>query len=244
LSFPVDDRVRALVEEANALLGAGLSSEAADIFGRVLLVDPTHREAMHGLDRARQLLAEKERRLEACVEDATRAAKAGENETARRLAEQALREGGDAARVQVVLDRVDERSGRLDSLASVPKVARAAYRPVVQRRTPPSRQVLVAFWTVAFVTLAVGLAFSWDRLVGDLVSAPAPESALIAPPQGESETTPGDVAVRRARELVARGDLAAALVILDDVSPADPEYPFARRLRSQVAVAVAGGPTR
>jgi hypothetical protein len=245
VSLPVEDRVRALVEEAKALLGSGLSNDAADIFGRVLLLDPRHLEASRGLDQARELSAEKQRRLEACLEDASRAADTGRNDVARQLAEQALRDGGDAGRAQTLLDRVDDRAGRLDSLGGIlPTEGRIALRAPLRRPAPVSRQALVAAWTLAFVTMAVGLAFSWDRLVGDLVSAPAPESPSIMATAPEADVTAGAVAVSRARELVARGDLATALVILDEVSPADAEYPFARRLRSQVSAALTGGSGR
>lgn len=244
MSLPVDDRVRALVEEAQALLRAGLSNDAADIFGRVLLLDPRHPEASLGLDRARQVAAEKERRLEACLEDASRAADTGENDVARHLVEEALRDGGDATRAQTVLDRVDERTGRLDSLGRRTVEVQGARRATPRRPPPVSRQALVAAWTLAFVTMAVGLAFSWDRLVGDLVSTPAPESSSIVAPRTEPDMTAGEIAVNRARELVARGDLATALVILDEVSPTDAEYPFARRFRAQVAGTLAGGDGR
>ncbi len=238
MSLPVEDRVRALVEEAKGLLGSGHASEAADIFGRVLLLDPRHQEASLGLNRAHQHSAEKQRRLEACLDDASRAADTGERAVARQLVERALQDGGDAARAQSVLDRVDERAGRLDSLGTLPAEVRPAGRVALRRPPPLSRQALVAGWTIVFIASAVGLAFSWDRLVGDLVSTPAPESSSIVGSGHGPDGTAGEIAVSRARELVARGDLATALVILDEVSPEDAEYPFARRLRAQVAAAL------
>jgi Tfp pilus assembly protein PilF len=97
---------------------------------------------------------------------------------------------------------------------------------------------LVGVWTLVLVTLAVSLAFSWDRLVDTLVSTPTPTSAAIATAPAEPEVTAGEIAVSRAREMIARGDLATALVVLEEVSPTDAEYPFARRLRAQVVAAL------
>jgi hypothetical protein len=242
LSLPVKDRVRVPIAEAKALLDAGSLREAADIFGRVLLLDPRHREAGKGLKRAEALLAENERRLDADLEDATRALRAGQDDRARVLLDRVVREGGDGGRALALLDRLDGRTGRLDSLGQGTRVASAAGRPVGRRAAPLSRQALVGAWTLVIVTLAVSLAFSWDRLVDNLVGTPAPASAAIAPSTTEPDVTPGEVAVSRARELVARGDLSTALVILDEVAPTDAEYPFARRLREQVVAALP--PTR
>lgn len=239
MSLPVKDRVRTLIAEARARLEAGFVREAADIFGRVLLVEPRHRQAGRGLKRARALLAENERRLDAAFEEARRAADAGENERARQLLERVVSEGGDSVPALALLDRLDARRGRLDSLASwASPTARTVGRSAGRRPTPRFRQVLVGVWTLGLVTLAVSLAFSWDRLVDTLVSTPAPTSTAIAPPLGEPEMTSGEVAVSRAREMMARGDLATALVILEDVSPTDAEYPFARRLHAQIVSAL------
>jgi len=241
LSLPVKDRACALIEDAKALLDAGSLREAADIFGRVLLMDPRHREAGSGLERAQALLAENERRLDAELEDAARALDAGQSDRARELLDRVVREGGDIGRAQALLDRLDGRTGRLDSLGHGAAVASAAGRPVGRGPTPLSRQALVGAWTLVLVTLAVSLAFSWDRLVDTLVSTPAPASAAIAPPTSEPEMTPGEIAVSRARELVARGDLSTALVILEEVAPTDAEYPFARRLHAQILAAFPAG---
>jgi Tfp pilus assembly protein PilF len=239
VSLPVKDRVRTLIEDAKARLDAGLIREAADIFGRVLLLDPRHRQAGRGLERARTLLAENERRLDAAFEEARRAMDAGENDRARQLLERVVREGSDAAAAMALLDRLDARRGRLDALDLRPPVTAGPEARAAGRRPAPRwRQVLVGVWTLVLVTLAVSLAFSWDRLVDTLVSTPTPTSAAIATAPAEPEVTAGEIAVSRAREMIARGDLATALVVLEEVSPTDAEYPFARRLRAQVVAAL------
>jgi len=227
LSLPVDGRVRALLEDAAALLDRGLCREAADIFGRVLLLDRGHEEARRGLERAQSLLAEGQRRTEERLEAAEEALRAGE--TAKEL----VGEGDELHGPEVLLDRIDGRADRLEASTSTLDPT-SGDQPMRPRTAPFSRQALVAVWTTAFVTLAVGLAFSWDRFVERLVSNPAPASASIPTPPSEPEMTAGEIAVSRARELAARGDLNTALVILDEVSPQDAEYPFARRLRAQV----------
>ena len=183
-------------------------------------------------------MAENERRLDVALEDARRAVEAGENDRARQLLERVVREGGDSAPALALLDRLDARTGRLDSLTQWwSSAVSPTGRPAGRRPTPFWRQALVGAWTLVLVTLAVSLAFSWDRLVDTLVSTPAPTSAAAPPGAAEPEVTAGEIAVSRAREMVARGDLTTALVVLDGVSPGDAEYPFARRLRAQIAAA-------
>jgi hypothetical protein len=221
--------VRTLLGEADAFLDAGLASEAAAIYGRVLLLDPGHVEAARGLVRAREASAETQRRREAGLDDGAAAAF----------------DGRPAAPAAPAEDGANDRPEGVPREPGLP-VASGPFAPLTggdapvrQRRpTPVSRQALVAVWTAIFVTLAVGLAFSWDRLVDDLVSAPAPASTALAPPATEPDIPPGEIAVSRAREMVARGDLMTALAILDEVSPSDPEYPFARQLRGQVVAAM------
>ena len=237
MSLPVDVRVRTLLAEAAALLDRGLFREAADIFGRVLLSDRDHTEARSGLERAQSSLAEGQRRTEARIQEAQEALRVGETATVRAILDELAQEGDDLQEAQALLDRLDGRVGRVESAAPalVPGPAAPRGGP---KGAPLSRQALVAVWTLAFVTLAVGLAFSWDRLVDRLVSNPAPASASISTLAPEPEMTAGEIAVSRARELAARGDFKTALVILEEVSPQDAEYPFARRLRAQVLAAL------
>ena len=243
MTLPPEDRVSALLAEAASLLEAERGGEAADIFGRVLLLDPTQAEARGGLEAARAGLAEARRQLDGRLEEA-RVAIPEDPVRAREILDQVLRDGGDRDRAHTLLDRLDSRAGRLGDASRLP---REPYGDALatdlarRRRSPVTRQAFVAGCTVAFVALAVGLAFSWERLVGGLVQNPSPSSVSVPPSTGIPAPAAGEAALARARELMQRGDPAGALAVLDRVSRDEPTYPLARRLRAEAAAAIRRG---
>jgi tetratricopeptide (TPR) repeat protein len=238
LPSAAEDRVRAQIDEAGSLLDAGRSREAADIFGRVLLLDPDRDDARRGLERARAALAEERRRTDGRLEEARHAIQAGDREAARVLLEQVIERGGDRDRAHALLDRLDRRAGRIHT----PPLRFEGEGALEERpRLPRSRrwrQVVVGAWTVVFVTAAVGLAFSWEQFVGSLVRNPTPTTTSLPRSAGEPRRAPGDESLALARRLMERGDPAAALHVLDGVSPVEPAYPFARELREQAVRAM------
>lgn len=243
MTLPPEDRVSALLAEAASLLEAGRGGEAADIFGRVLLLDPAKAQARRGLEAARADLAEARRQLDGRLEEA-RVAIPKDPIRAREILDQVLRDGGDRDRAHALLDRLDGRAGRLGDVSRLPREPYGdglATDLARRRRSPVTRQAFVAGCTVAFVALAVGLAFSWERLVGGLVQNPAPTSVSVPPSTGVPAPAAGEAALTRARELMQRGDPAAALAVLDRVSPDEPTYPLARRLRAEAAAAIRRG---
>jgi FimV-like protein len=205
------------------------------MFGRVLLLDSECKEAREGLDESRAQLAEERRLMDSRLEQARGAIERGDPERARSLLEDVVREGGDRDRAHALLDRLDWRPGRIE-----PAPASGADRTVLDRApapsNAPSRQAVVAAWTVLLVTLALSLGFSWEDFVARLVRNPAPTSASVPP------STPAPrmaaQALSDARELLDRGQPAAAIAILDGVAPTEPAYPFARELRRQAVAAL------
>lgn len=246
MTLPPEDRVGALLTEAASLLEAGRGGEAADIFGRVLLLDPTQAEARGGLEAARADLAEARRRLDGRLEEA-RVAIAEDPVRAREILDQVLRDGGDRDRAHTLLDRLDSRAGRVGDPSLLPREPYGdalATDLVRRRRSPLTRQAFMAGCTVAFVALAVGLAFSWERLVGGLVQNPSPSSVSLPPVPGVPPPAAGEAALARARDLMQRGDPVGALAALDRVSPEEPTYPLARRLRAEAAAVIRRGAVR
>jgi hypothetical protein len=228
-----ENRIRALLADGARLLEQGNTTEAADVFTRVLLINKDHAEAREGLARAREAAAEAERLAAARLDEAQRAVAAGREERARALIDEYLEKGGDPSEAQALLDRLDHRSGRLqDPLARVARTE-AMPRPSANPRPSRSRRALVAAWAIAFAIVAAGVAGSWEGFVDRLVRPPSPTTAGVVrlpsqPPKA------GDLALAEARRLLKAGDSMAALSRLDGIGPEDPAYPIARRLRAQV----------
>jgi hypothetical protein len=178
------DRIRDLLSEGWQLLEAGRSREAADAFGRVLLQDAGHEEARRGLDTSRAAAAEQARLLDVRMDEACRALDAGDRPRARTLLEEVVRLGGDRDRALSLLDRMEDREGRLGGSEAVGEssggVAPAAL-PGAAREW--SRRAFAAGWAVVLASLLAIAALSWDSWVAGLVRTPSPQSRAAAPSQ-------------------------------------------------------------
>jgi len=228
------------------LLDEGRGREAADLFGRVLLQDPGHAGARRGLARSRILTIENERSLAARLDEGRRAADSGDPARARALLEEVVERGGDRDRALALLDRLDSRCGVLTSGTPHDQEASARTAPAPgRRRSPWPRAALATTCMVAFALLAAGVASSWGRLLDRLERRPSPSSHVAPPATQVPPASPGERALMEARRLLEQGDVAAALAALDQVSPQEPAYPFARQLRHKAEAALKrGGPAR
>jgi hypothetical protein len=233
-----EDRIFALLDQAKSLLEAGQAGEAADVFGRILLQDPRCAEARQGLEDARAVDAELERRLEARVEDARRLAEAGEREGALRQLEDIVRAAGDQHGAVALLDRLDARSGAVRPAPAKGDAEGRSGVVAAPARRAWSRRVLVGGWSLAFAVMAAGLAFSWERLVDSLVENPSPTSFSVPSSTQIAAPSAGQEMLGRARRLLEQQDPAAAVRALDAIAPGDPAYPFARQLRVQAEEAL------
>jgi hypothetical protein len=214
--------------------------EAADVFGRILLRDPENAEARHGLEQARAATVEAERVMATRLYEAEGALAAGEDEKAWALLDEIIRNGGDRDRARELLDRLDRRPGRLNAGRGPGTSAGVAEEAASAASPAWSRRAVVGGWVLLFGLLATGVASSWDRLLDRLGRAPSP-SSQPAPPTSVAAPTPGERAVADARRLLDQGETAAALTVLDRISPDEPAYPFARELRRQAEAALLSG---
>jgi hypothetical protein len=215
-------RLEDLLTEGWAALRDGEAARAADVFSRVRLLDPRHGEAVRGEAEARALLDEGQRLQEA------------------RLAE----DDADRAR--------QARASRIEPSAEPPAlIAEAAAFPLPSasagpssRRRTWSRITVAAGWTIGFGLLAAGVASSWENLVGRLAGKPTPQSEPAPPVTALPMAPHGERLLADARRLLDAGDLAGALAALDRVSPEEPAYPLARKLRDEAQTLARSGGRR
>ncbi len=230
---PENDRILALVAQAEALSAGGLAQEASLLFGRVLAHDPDHGAARDGLERARLALAESERRSEARLAEARLALTEGDPARARLLLEDVLASGSGHDAALALVDRLDERPGVVLARPQSRGVARLLHVEPAAPRLGRWRAAFVAAWSVALLLFGARLAFSWERLVVGLVAPPSPVAAGIVAPRELARATPADAALSQAREALDAGDLAGALAALDRIEPQDAPWPFAQQLRAR-----------
>ena len=231
------ERIQGLLAEGWRLLEAGNARESALIFGRVILFDPAHPVALRGLAAARTAITESERRNDERLVEARRAAARGDTVAARAALEAVIAEGGDRDHAAALLDRLDDREGRIERAAP----PAAPSRPVPRPRPSAvswSRRAFAAASTVLLVALGAGVFSSWDRLLFGLTRPPAPRAHAV--PDSAPAARGGDRALAEARRHMETGNVAAALVALDRVGPQEPSYPFARQLRQQAELALRG----
>jgi hypothetical protein len=241
LTVPGQDRIPELLAEGHELLSRSCFPEAADVFGRILLLDASHEEARLGLESAQRAAAEARRQLDAALEEARAAVDAGQLARARPLLERVIEQGGDRDSARALLDRMDRREGRLFGGPPPFRAADSGSVPIPRPGGRWSRPALVVAWACCFALLGAGVASSWERLVRGLVEPPAPAPAPRPPVTQPPAQSPGERAVIEARRLAERGDAGAALALLDRIPPDEPAYPFARRYRAQVEAALRHG---
>jgi hypothetical protein len=232
LNVAEPERISALVAEGWDLLSRGDADAAALVFGRVTLVDPEHPEARRGLEAARTATTEAHRRLEERLEEARRAADAGDKTRAREVLEHLIaQEGGAGERVGALLDRLDSRGGRVGGSPPPVAVGEDAPRESAQGRW--SRRVFAAACASVFAFLGMAVASTWDGFLARLVRAPSAEETELRAVVPVGVPASGDTALAEARRRLEAGDAAGALAALDGVSPEQPAYPLARQLRRQ-----------
>ena len=158
-----------------ALFARGRFQDAGWAFGRILREEPDHGEARRGREEAKGRLDEARREADQRLADAQVARASGDDQAARRLAEEALAAGADAELALGLIDRLLAAPG---AIAPPPRSEKVLSRAPVERAPGFvwSRVGLVSFWVLAFGLIATGVASSWEQIVGRLASAPRREA--------------------------------------------------------------------
>ena len=92
------------------------------------------------------------------------------------------------------------------------------------------------------ISMGAGLAGRWNRIVGGLLEPPVP--CARETPSVREAARPGERALEQASRLLAQGDAARAVEVLNGVPADDPAYPFSLRLRLEAQAALASPESR
>jgi tetratricopeptide (TPR) repeat protein len=223
--------------------------QAINVWTRALFFDRSHPRARAYIERARSAQAERQRESEELVQNGLAAFNRGDIGGARRLLQIAIEEGAPADEALAVLGRLDRleqgQGGDARRLSTPGSSGQPVAPPSHPRTWRPSFSLAVQMAVVALVAFFLAAAGrpQWFPVFDLGQGAPA---AQTAPPFVESAPElprRGEMALDRARTLVAAGRLRDALVVLDRVRPTDPERADADRLRGDVQkqlIALAG----
>jgi hypothetical protein len=228
------DEVATRESQIDSLLEEGLDryfnnryEDAIHLWTRVLFLDRSHARARAYIDRARTALAEVQRRSEELLQASRTLLDQGQTDAARQLLAEAIAATGEdlqSAALRAQLER-RERAQVLTSASGAQTVA----EPVPGWTWRPTSALAIAGIVIfAIVGLVVGLSLI-D--VGDVERPTSPVPTLgvkLASPSAS------EVALIRARALVARGRLSEALQKLDGVAPGSPQRGEADQLRIEI----------
>jgi len=215
--------------------------QAINIWTRALFFDRNHPRARAYIERARRAQAERQRESEELLHNGAVAYRRGDGREARRLLQAALDAGAPFEDTFPMLERLNQ----LEAATARPAVLRV--RHLAQSSSGsvgddgrPRLKAALALSCALLAVIAVGVYIvvssrgewrPWSSLAGERATstaAPAVREMTFSVP------TAGEIALAGARNLVARGDLRAALSALEKVRPTDPQKGAADRLRADV----------
>ncbi len=248
VSPDIDSRVESLLLTGLDHYFAGEYERAISAWTRVLFLDRGHPRAKAYIDRARAVIAERQRRSEELLHRGVAAFNRGETANARTLLLSAVDQGGPQDVALAFLERLE----RLDR--PVAAVETAAGSPARRRRPRLARQpgerrvrrwrlpILVlavvgagAFYVLASRHRAAPLLFLMDGGQPErrtaTVTLPVPDEPLMVP-------RAADIALERARALLASGHARDALRLVEQVRAGDPARAEADALRAQIQAAL------
>jgi len=206
---------------------AGRYEQAIDVWTRVAFLDRRNSRAKAYIDRARGLVAERQRELEALVQEGVSAYHAGDLSTARTLLTRAVDRGGHSDTAYLFLERL-QRSELLP----------APVAPAGQIGSHAAAKSAVWNWVV---TVAISVAAAAAILVASRPLATFVAELPIAVPAAASapaEPLPmaraSDRTLAQAEALRAQGRDVEALRLLDAVDVADAQRGAADTLRAEI----------
>jgi hypothetical protein len=208
---------------------AGRYEEAIDVWTRVAFLDRRNSRAKAYIDRARGLVAERQREVEALVQEGVAAYHAGDLTGAKAMLTRAVDRGGHSDTAQLFLERLN----RSDLLPTAPS---AQPRRAVPRALPAAP----AAWSwLATAAICAGLAAAILIAARPLASFVAElPIAMPAAPPAPADSLPvarlSDRVLVQARGLWAQGKAGDALRLLETVDVADAQRPAADALRAEI----------
>ena len=226
-----------------SLLHAGLEcyfrgeyERAIHAWTRVMFLDRAHPRARAYIDRARAILAERQRESDELLHQAIAALDAGDTGRAREFLDEAVAKGAHEAQGLALRDRLE----RLETpgpaavvLEPLPRLRRPSPPPALPTpaRRPSSRR-----WLLLCLAAGLLIAFAWPSVVqwAAVDVTPVRPAVPAAPDPPLPVPQASDLLLARASSLFERGHLHEALDVLAGVRLADPRRADADTLKADI----------
>jgi hypothetical protein len=235
-----DAAIEALLLKGLDLYFTGQYERAVQAWTRVLFLDRGHARARAYIDRARRVLAERQRESDELLHGGVAAFDAGEVDKARALLTTLVDRGNVDDLALALLERLE----RLDALTDGVPVVGSLDVPAADAPGPPSTAEarkgrvtrILAITSGVLLAGALLLAAFWDRFTPLWQIEPRRVVESVQPAQPDALPLPSssELVLAQARALVARGHLHEALRAVDDISIDDARRPEADRLRAEI----------
>ena len=229
----------------------GRFERAIDVWTRVLFLDRSHARVRAYIERARAAAAERVRESEALLHAGVEACDRGDITEARALLTTAIDRGGAHDEAWAVLDRVarvEAAAGEDPAAAARRRAAARRARRVATTSMETGRGFRLVPWLLlialfAAATMALYLAGSWAQLLPVRLADQTGVAPVLqrAPPVPLPVPSASQLALERARTLVADGRHAEALGVLDTVGRGDGLRGEVDTLRAAIQRAILGG---
>ena len=228
-------RLEALFTQGQELFSRGLYEHAINVWTRILFLDRGNILARRTIEKGKQALAERQRRLDSVVVEASGALDTGDRIAARRIISKVLAEDPRHVEGRSLFERLEALERRPDgsrpseafpparsqkSLARIPvhKKLQAVQRAPLPASSPFK---IAAFWFAALVLFLSGglyLHFNWESLLSDAEFVPTVPSSWSV---GKESSLPipgiAELNYYNGARLFAKGHYRAALVELSQV---------------------------
>jgi len=233
--LPVDETIESLLVAGLDRYFAGDYDGAIHAWTRVLFLDRRHARARAYIERARRVLAERQRHADELAQRGAEAFQAGETTEARSLLTSAMAQGAHDEPILAMIDRIDRLNPQAAPAVSAPRRAVALGRAVLARQAARRRSPLLAALVIAVVLGGAGW-WAWPRIVAHALApiATGTSRGVVDPPMDLAVPRLSELVIARARGLFERGHAHEALEALRHVSIDDAQRPAADRLRAEI----------
>lgn len=189
----LEPKIDALLRQGDHLVCSGRYQQAIHVWTRILFLDRGNRVAREAIEKAKRMLAERQREIDVMVLDAAQFASDGDRQKAKKLLDHVLSIDPRHTEGRTLWEKLDSLDRRREGSSSLTAEPDTEVAPRPRRRTnrvgagtaKRGKSLLplkiAAFLFCAFCLLALGglyLHLNWDSLVGDSAFAASPREGL------------------------------------------------------------------